>query len=807
MTSSGIPYPAPREELPLFDARVFLPETEVLDYDTLKSLFITYPVAQGDVNLLDVVVGGTLLVADDITTEFNVVIAGAIGVNGVVFPDGTLQTTAGGGGGGGGPPFLLDITINDVRTGRGGVSNGASVPATNTSIGGLVAPLLTTGSSNVNVGYSAADSLTTGNQNTSVGVGSATNLTTGANNTSLGWNTCSSITTGNSNTCIGAGSSQSGNFNNTTALGATTYCLGNNSTAIGFGAGALANQIVLGTVAETVICRNTLQVVNSITSATPATNTNNTTVATTAFVNNLLGVGGGNYATQGGTNNFTGSNTFANVGMDNIDVSQVVSTNTINAHDGQSSYDLWTDVLVGDNINIGGSSLVASLNLFGYRFTLNNSYNLYTTLTPNDPDALGLEGLGLYFESIDGSTIFISYGGGSFGAIGGFVFKITSSDSGLITTPFTITPSGTSTITPATITNDDTVATTAFVYNLLGDENYATQAGTNNFTGSNSFEDVGLNNIDVSQVVYTNTISTHGSYPSYNLWTDALDNDVINIGASLCVVNITCNRFTLNNNFSIYTPNDDGLVNPIGEQGLALVFTQASGYTSFISYGGDTVGAVGGFVFKTTSEDSAVLTTPFQITPSGIISTELITGDNGLTISAGTTSVPTPTVGNDSTEIATTAFVNTAITNAIGGGGSGQGTIVSATYNIPALGTIVSGTTYPLSINLTSGIWLIDYSFEEGITTGTVAVKRTSMWLSLNTSQVYTSSISNSGQFAEILPSQPATSANPVPVNQRSSSHTLVISGATTIFQNYTTVFTAGFVSLLQLNIRATKIF
>ena len=86
----------------------------------------------------------------------------------------------------------------------------------------------------------------------------------------------------------------------------------------------------------------------------------------------------------------------------------------------------------------------------------------------------------------------------------------------------------------------------------------------------------------------------------------------------------------------------------------------------------------------------------------------------------GNPQAPTPTAGDNTTSIATTAFVNTAITGA--GIGSGQGTQVSSTYTIPGfLSPIVNGTVYSTSVNLTSGIWILNYNAILGVSTASTS--------------------------------------------------------------------------------------
>ena len=89
---SGIAYPPPTENLPIFDSTVFTSTSNVplTLADGLK-YFLSFPNAQGTENLSVTNVFGTL------TTYDNIIMDGS--GNYIQFPDGSQQTTAGGGSG------------------------------------------------------------------------------------------------------------------------------------------------------------------------------------------------------------------------------------------------------------------------------------------------------------------------------------------------------------------------------------------------------------------------------------------------------------------------------------------------------------------------------------------------------------------------------------------------------------------------------------------------------------------------------------------------------------------------------------
>jgi len=140
-----------------------------------------------------------------------------------------------------------------------------------------------TGVNNTAIGSNCLINNTTGNYNTCLGFISLAANSSGGANTAIGYNALGKNTVGNSNTCIGlgAGSNITNGNNNcvlgqyaglglvnvtgSTVLGTTADCSFNYSTALGCNAVCTADhQIMLGTVQETVMVPNNLQVNGSI---------------------------------------------------------------------------------------------------------------------------------------------------------------------------------------------------------------------------------------------------------------------------------------------------------------------------------------------------------------------------------------------------------------------------------------------------------------------------------------------------------------------------------------------------------------
>ena len=94
--------------------------------------------------------------------------------------------------------------------------------------------------------------------NIAVGNSSLNGNTTGTSNVGVGTNTLVANTGGSRNVAVGFEAFKTGTiYNNSIALGASTVVAGNQAVAIGYLATASDSQIVLGTAAETVLCKGT----------------------------------------------------------------------------------------------------------------------------------------------------------------------------------------------------------------------------------------------------------------------------------------------------------------------------------------------------------------------------------------------------------------------------------------------------------------------------------------------------------------------------------------------------------------------
>ncbi len=143
------------------------------------------------------------------------------------------------------------------------LSDTSCLTATTANVGnicvGFVSQLLTTGANNISMGTRCLRDTTTGGTNTAIGYQCLTNVTTGSNNTCIGSSSGLTIITGNNNTFLGANASGLGQFSYSTALGTNSVV-------------NASNQIMLGSVGDTVQCPNNINVTNNLTV------TNNTTV-------------------------------------------------------------------------------------------------------------------------------------------------------------------------------------------------------------------------------------------------------------------------------------------------------------------------------------------------------------------------------------------------------------------------------------------------------------------------------------------------------------------------------------------------
>jgi len=162
----------------------------------------------------------------------------------------------------GGQGVGADITINSETIGRGGGNI-----ITNVADGYQALTNNTIEYNNIALGYQALNSTTNNYCNTAVGNQSGLK-TIGGYNTFVGNNAGYSNTNGGFNTLIGSitspplsaglfncttvGANIGYNSSNTTILGYGAQVTGTQGTAIGYNSSALANQITLGTITETV---------------------------------------------------------------------------------------------------------------------------------------------------------------------------------------------------------------------------------------------------------------------------------------------------------------------------------------------------------------------------------------------------------------------------------------------------------------------------------------------------------------------------------------------------------------------------
>ena len=124
-----------------------------------------------------------------------------------------------------------DLTINDVRVGKGANNIGS-----NTALGNNALASNISGLNNTAVGLSALAANTNGGYNTAVGLSALAANTSGIANTSLGSDSLFSNISGNGNTAIGKGALQNNTSSDNTAVGSNTLfsnTIGTLNTAIG----------------------------------------------------------------------------------------------------------------------------------------------------------------------------------------------------------------------------------------------------------------------------------------------------------------------------------------------------------------------------------------------------------------------------------------------------------------------------------------------------------------------------------------------------------------------------------------------
>jgi hypothetical protein len=119
-------------------------------------------------------------------------------------------------------------TLNAVSSALTGITT-TSVTALGVNAGDSV----TSGTNTTAVGYNAGTAITTGSWNTIVGSTSGNAITSGYSNSTLGYNTLRNVTSGTENTALGDSAYVSGNYSNSTCLGAGTAVTGNSQVQLG----------------------------------------------------------------------------------------------------------------------------------------------------------------------------------------------------------------------------------------------------------------------------------------------------------------------------------------------------------------------------------------------------------------------------------------------------------------------------------------------------------------------------------------------------------------------------------------------
>ena len=134
------------------------------------------------------------------------------------------------------------VPTNNVAIGEGALSVCLTGADGNFALGVNSLGTLSIGTNNVMVGYYSGGALTTGNYNNGIGYGALNTITTGDRNCGIGIGVGGGITTGSKNTFLGDNTSSTGDFSNSTAIGADSQITAN-------------NQIVIGTANESIFVR------------------------------------------------------------------------------------------------------------------------------------------------------------------------------------------------------------------------------------------------------------------------------------------------------------------------------------------------------------------------------------------------------------------------------------------------------------------------------------------------------------------------------------------------------------------------
>ena len=120
----------------------------------------------------------------------------------------------------------------------------------------------TTGNSNIAIGNSSLQYNTTGNNNTAIGFASMYINTTGQNNTAIGYQSLNTNVNGYYNTALGYQASLSGNYSNSTAIGAFAQPTSSNQIMLGGSNGGVYPEVVIGPIGQS--CTAQVKIYESI---------------------------------------------------------------------------------------------------------------------------------------------------------------------------------------------------------------------------------------------------------------------------------------------------------------------------------------------------------------------------------------------------------------------------------------------------------------------------------------------------------------------------------------------------------------
>lgn len=128
---------------------------------------------------------------------------------------------------------LTGITSATMTALGSGAGDSVSTGSGNVAVGYNAGTAISTGDSNTIVGHLAGDAITQGTWNTCVGRGAGGAVTIGNSNTMVGYTAGNAITDGASNSALGDTAYYTGNYNNSTCLGANSAVTGSNQVQLG----------------------------------------------------------------------------------------------------------------------------------------------------------------------------------------------------------------------------------------------------------------------------------------------------------------------------------------------------------------------------------------------------------------------------------------------------------------------------------------------------------------------------------------------------------------------------------------------